>query len=149
MICVFISFSGLKYVITETFRNVKCSAERYQPIRFWSNKDTDCLLLKTKCNELGQIVYDSRSTDNNAACRCDYTRGYAFVSQPRNQCFCIPSEEECSCLIKQCPNNTTLSPGRYFLFADFFPSSKSDWNFCKLFCDDKETYFTYNRCNNI
>ncbi|CAC5398637.1 unnamed protein product [Mytilus coruscus] len=104
--------SGLKYVITGTFRNVVCSDGRYQPIRFWSNRDTDCLFSKTKCSEIGQLMHDNKSTENDATCRCDYTNGYAFVSQPINRCFCIPSQEDCSCYNKQCPDRSILSPGK-------------------------------------
>ncbi|CAC5379117.1 unnamed protein product [Mytilus coruscus] len=102
--------AGLKYVISGTFRNIRCSYGRYQPIRFWSNQNSVCINIKSQCIDIGQIIYDNRSTIFDATCRCDYTGGYAFVSEPRNQCFCIPSEEDCSCYIKQCPMNSTLSP---------------------------------------
>ncbi|XP_076071555.1 uncharacterized protein LOC143042935 [Mytilus galloprovincialis] len=102
--------AGLKYVISGTYRNVKCSEERYQPFTFWTNRSTYCLYLKSPCSETGQLVFDNTSTIGDSTCRCDYTRHYAFLSLPRNPCFCKPSVEDCSCYIKQCPNNTTLSP---------------------------------------
>ncbi|VDI74723.1 Hypothetical predicted protein [Mytilus galloprovincialis] len=102
--------AGLKYVISGTFRNVRCSEGRYQPVRFWSNQSSVCMNLKSKCNGFGEIVYNNISSINDATCRCDYTRGYAFVSKPRNKCFCVPLEEDCSCYIKECSTNTSLSP---------------------------------------
>ncbi|XP_071123926.1 uncharacterized protein [Mytilus edulis] len=101
---------GLKIVISGTFRNVRCSEERYQPITFLSNQSSDCLYLKSPCSDTGQITFKNLSTLTDSSCRCDYTRNYAFVSPPRNPCFCVPSVEDCSCYIKQCPYNTTLSP---------------------------------------
>lgn len=106
---------GLKYVISGTFRNVECSTGRYQPVRFWSNQNSDCLFSKSQCTGVGQIVHDNSSTIYDATCRCDYTIGYAFVSRTQNPCFCNPSEEDCSCYIKYCPANTTLSPSKYSL----------------------------------
>ncbi|CAG2210867.1 unnamed protein product [Mytilus edulis] len=109
--------AGLKYVISGTFRNVRCSDGRYQPVRFWSNQSSVCMNLKSECNYFGEIVYNNRSTIYDATCRCDYTRGYAFVSEPQNKCFCIPSEEDCSCYIKECSTNTSLSPVS-FIYVD-------------------------------
>lgn len=111
-LCIFL-LSGLKYVISGTFRNVECSYRRYQPIRFNSNENSDCLFSKSACNGIGQIVFDNRSTIVDATCRCDYSRGYVFVSKTQNPCFCTPSEEDCSCCITKCPNNTVLSSGNY------------------------------------
>ncbi|XP_071127700.1 uncharacterized protein [Mytilus edulis] len=102
--------AGLKYVISGTYRNVRCSDGRYQPVRFWSNQSSVCMNLKSECNGFGEIVYNNISSINDATCRCDYTRGYAFVSKPRNKCFCVPLEEDCSCYIKKCSTNTSLSP---------------------------------------
>lgn len=108
----FVFFVGLKIVISGTFRNVRCSEERYQPITFLSNQSSDCLYLKSPCGDTGQITFKDLSTITDSSCRCDYTRSYAFVSPPRNTCFCVPTVEDCSCYIKQCPYNTTLSPGK-------------------------------------
>lgn len=116
------SFIGLKYVITGILRNVVCSDGRYQPIKFWANQNNDCLYSKSQCNGIGQVVYDNRSTIYDATCSCDYIRGYAFVSEPRNKCFCTSSEEDCSCYIKQCPNYTILSPGKCLSIYIFYSS---------------------------
>ncbi|CAG2232371.1 unnamed protein product [Mytilus edulis] len=77
--------AGLKYVISGTFRNSQCIG-------------------------IGQFIYNNISTIYEATCGCDYKRGYAFVSKTRDPCFCLPSEEDCSCYIKECQTHTSLSP---------------------------------------
>ena len=93
-------FTGYKYVIVGSLNNVKCSAGRYQPFPFWSNGTSDCILLKSACSDKGEIL-----------CGCDNTQGFAFVTTPKNPCFCNPSEEDCSCYLKQCPDKRKLSSG--------------------------------------
>lgn len=110
--CFYYCVEGLKYVITGSFRNVKCSTGRYQPTQFWSNRDTDCLMSKTKCSDIGQIMHDNISTEHEATCRCNYNNGYAFVWKPIHQSYCTPSEEDCSCYNKQCQENSKLSSGK-------------------------------------
>lgn len=120
MYVYFISVQGLKYVITGTFRNVPCSDERYQPVIFLSNQRSNCLYSKSQCNEVGQIVFDNELSVMDSKCRCDNNRNFAFVSLTQNRRFCTPSEEDCTCYIKPCPNNTTLSLGKslfMFLFS--------------------------------
>ncbi|VDI79109.1 Hypothetical predicted protein, partial [Mytilus galloprovincialis] len=90
-----------------------CSLERFQPwpITYYTNVSTNCIFLKSKCNGEGQIVYGNGTRNSDTSCRCDYTLGYDFLTRPRNQCFCIPSEEDCSCYLKTCPDSTfMLSP---------------------------------------
>lgn len=60
------------------------------------------------CDDEGQIIHNPGSPSTDTACRCDYTKGYAFISSPANRCFCIPSEEDCSCFRVTC---IKLSPG--------------------------------------
>lgn len=119
---MYIFIAGLKFIISGSFRNVKCLDGRYQPFTFGSSQSSDCSYLKSNCTETGQIISDlaSNITDSigDSNCRCDYRRNFAFISPPRNPCFCIPSEEDCSCYITQCPNNTILSPGKsIYMFA--------------------------------
>ncbi|CAG2227756.1 TTN [Mytilus edulis] len=90
-----------------------CSFERYQPwpIKFYTNVSTNCIFLKSKCNEEGQVVYVNGNRNIDRSCRCDYTRGYDFLNKPQNPCFCEPSKEDCSCYLKTCPKATDkLSP---------------------------------------
>jgi hypothetical protein len=89
-----------------------CSSERYQPFKFWSNELSDCVYQKSLCSEIGQKIYDRRSTKEDSTCSCDYTKGYRFVTQPENIKYCIPSKEDCSCYLVQYADNTTLSPGK-------------------------------------
>lgn len=80
----------------KNFDRAKCNAERYQPIPFASNR-TDCIFQKSSCNEEGQVVCKHMSLDEDVACGCDYTKGYTFVTNTTNPCYCIPSIEDCSC----------------------------------------------------
>ncbi|CAG2235184.1 unnamed protein product [Mytilus edulis] len=91
-----------------------CSSRRFQPwpITFYTNVSTNCIFLKSICNEEGQLIYRKGNRNLDTSCRCDYTRGYNFLFKPRNSCFCVPSKEDCSCYLKKCPKSTDmLSPG--------------------------------------
>ncbi|CAC5390359.1 unnamed protein product [Mytilus coruscus] len=85
-----------------------CSSERYQPwpIKFYTNISTNCIFLKSVCNEEGQVVYGEGNRNTDTTCRCDYTSGYNFLVKPRHICFCVPSEEDCSCYLKTCPDSS-------------------------------------------
>ncbi|XP_071164677.1 uncharacterized protein [Mytilus edulis] len=104
------------YVLYEGGLNSKhCPDGQYQPMPYASNEDNKndkCLYLKTRCNGEGQLIHDiSEKPDKDRTCRCDYSRGYDFVYKPRNRCYCIPTEEDCSCYRKPCNNNSTqLTP---------------------------------------
>ncbi|XP_052089507.1 uncharacterized protein LOC127726240 [Mytilus californianus] len=100
---------GEKYVITGRLRNVDCSSERYQPFPLWSNVSGVCLFRKTLCEGEGQVVFDNGTLISDGACRCDYTNGYKFIQQPKQNCFCIPSAEDCSCYISKCAIGSILS----------------------------------------
>ncbi|VDI05208.1 Hypothetical predicted protein [Mytilus galloprovincialis] len=105
---------GRKHVLRGGLDADICSSERYQPwpITFYTNVSTNCIFRKSACNEEGLVVYDNGNRSTDITCRCDYTRGYDFIVKPRNRCFCVPSEEDCSCHLKMCPKTTDkLSPG--------------------------------------
>ncbi|CAC5405642.1 SRP54 [Mytilus coruscus] len=88
-----------------------CSEDRYQPFHIVSNRTVDCWYLKNNCMEEGQVLCDNRTGDLDRTCRCDYTKGYAFVQSPKNNFSCIPSEEDCSCYKKICRNGIhSLNP---------------------------------------
>lgn len=72
---------------------------------------SDCIFAKSICSEEGQLIYEDDSTKDDRACRCDHKKNYSFTKAPRNNCFCLPTEEDCSCNIKSCPVNQTLSAG--------------------------------------
>ncbi|CAG2237453.1 unnamed protein product [Mytilus edulis] len=45
----------------------------------------------------------------DSACRCDHIKGYAFVNNPKERCYCIPSDEDCTCYKKFCPPSYILT----------------------------------------
>ncbi|XP_076080196.1 uncharacterized protein LOC143051010 [Mytilus galloprovincialis] len=84
--------------------------KRYQPFQFQTNDSmSDCIYSKSICNGEGHIVYNDDSSKNDRTCRCDYKRNYSFIKTPRHVCYCLPSEEDCSCYIKSCPVNLTMT----------------------------------------
>ncbi|XP_052063861.1 uncharacterized protein LOC127703825 [Mytilus californianus] len=70
---------------------------------------TACVYEKSHCNEEGQVIYSDNSTKDDRACRCDYKKGYSFIKTPRNVCYCIPTEEDCSCYDTSYSTNSTIS----------------------------------------
>lgn len=105
-------FIGYKLVIAGNLDQRTCESTRYQPFRFSTNGMSTCVFEKTYCNEEGLIVFNNGSTKTDRQCRCDYTRGYDFISKPKHGCYCIPSMDDCSCYQKQCPQGFILSPGK-------------------------------------
>ncbi|CAG2212473.1 unnamed protein product [Mytilus edulis] len=104
---------GNKYVQRGQPDFTPCAKSRYQPFRLWSNVSGQCIFKKSQCVSDGQFLYNNGTTESDRSCRCDYTHGYVFINKPRHPCYCIPSEEDCSCYKKYCPNNRLLTPGRY------------------------------------
>lgn len=104
---------GSKRIFSGSFTRGNCSENRYQPVIFETNGSmSDCVLQKSICNEEGQIAYKDDSTKDDRKCRCDNENHYSFIKSPKNYWFCIPSEEDCSCYIKPCLVNYTLSSGK-------------------------------------
>ncbi|XP_052065932.1 uncharacterized protein LOC127705644 [Mytilus californianus] len=62
------------------------------------------------CSEPGQVRFNEGSTKVDKTCRCDFTKGYAFVSTTVNSCHCTPSTEDCSCFLQRCPVNYAITP---------------------------------------
>ncbi|VDI55554.1 Hypothetical predicted protein [Mytilus galloprovincialis] len=121
---------GRKHVLRGGLDADPCSSERFQPwpITFYTNVSTDCIFLKSICNEEGQVIYDHGNRNTDITCRCDYTRGYDFIVKPRNPCFCIPSEEDCSCHLKMCQDSRyVLSPG----YGCIHSNKNTSINLCK------------------
>ncbi|CAC5360366.1 unnamed protein product [Mytilus coruscus] len=81
-------------------KNTDCNLWRYQPFKFWSHELSQCLFQKSSCNELGQIMFNNSSASNDNVCRCDHIQGYAFLHIPKNHCYCIPTQEDCTCYKK-------------------------------------------------
>ncbi|CAG2192230.1 unnamed protein product [Mytilus edulis] len=104
---------GSKLVFQPLFNLAECDTGRYQPIVFTTHGNSDCIYSKSKCADEGQLVFSNDSSSTDTACRCDYRQGYAFVTRPKNRCFCNPSDADCSCYKSTC---TKLSAG-CFVFA--------------------------------
>lgn len=69
------------------------------------------------------MISTVRSTSKDTTCRCDYTRGYSFVLQPKHITNCVPSEEDCSCYIKPCPHGYILNTGTVLCCLVFYYST--------------------------
>lgn len=104
---------GYKLIIRGSRDGTPCDKKFYQPFKFWTNVTSNCLIRKSECTEEGQITYRNGSSISDTTCRCDYTKGYSFVTTPKDICFCIPSSEDCSCHQKPCQSNQYLTPGIY------------------------------------
>lgn len=108
-------FLGYKFIIRGNIDGIECQKKRFQPIKFWTNGSYNCLLQKTACIEQGQVIHDEGNSTSDGTCRCDYTRGFAFVSRPKQDCFCIPSLEDCSCIMNPCGTFQVMTPGNICL----------------------------------
>lgn len=106
------SFVGFKFVILGNPYKRKCNSMEYQPFTFSTNGSSTCILKKMHCSEEGQIIINNGSTTSNSQCRCDYTRGYDFITKPHDSCNCEPSMEDCLCYHKRCTIGFRLSPGK-------------------------------------
>lgn len=101
---------GHKSVVRGNLDGEVCAIERYQPFKFKTNGNSDCVYSKSLCKDEGQIIYHNGSTTVDTHCRCDHTKGFALLSKTKQTCFCIPSTEDCSCYKKECKRNYKLSP---------------------------------------
>ncbi|CAG2244763.1 unnamed protein product [Mytilus edulis] len=106
---------GYKIQIIGSFERVPCANDRFQPITFWTNSNL-CKFGKSVCTDEGQVLFSLGTAKTDSTCRCDYTKGYDFVVRPKSSCFCFPSEEDCSCYIRNCPSGFVLSPGNFCCF---------------------------------
>ncbi|XP_071164579.1 uncharacterized protein [Mytilus edulis] len=89
--------STAKFIFPKT-----CVSSRYQPRPLFTYERNECLYEKSSCTEEGQIIFRNGSATDDRTCRCDYTKGYAFISTPVNKCYCVPSKEDCSCYKIEC-----------------------------------------------
>lgn len=104
-------FLGYKYIISGNINGKSCEKNRFQPFKFGTNGNSECIFKKTTCNGEGQVIYGNGSSTTDISCRCDYTKGFAFVQKPRNVCYCNQYEEDCSCFKKLCYEKEILTPG--------------------------------------
>ncbi|XP_052075798.1 uncharacterized protein LOC127713869, partial [Mytilus californianus] len=96
--------------INGTLQGAPCENDFYQPFKFLSSGNSRCAYKKSYCNEEGQVIYGNGTQITDSVCRCDYTRGFNFIIRPKHRCYCVPSDEDCSCYSKICPYNYILSP---------------------------------------
>ncbi|CAC5393380.1 unnamed protein product [Mytilus coruscus] len=99
---------GHKYVFQPNLNKAKCSVTRYQPEIFETNGYSDCTYQKSLCNSLGQESYEYGNTTVDIKCMCNTDRGYAFVMNSKNQCYCNPSTDDCSCYLGINQYNKTI-----------------------------------------
>ncbi|CAC5398305.1 unnamed protein product [Mytilus coruscus] len=104
---------GYKFIIRGSLDGKPCNTNKFQPFKFWTNSSSDCVFKKTNCTEEGQVVFDKGNSTANRKCRCDYTSGYAFVTQPRHDCYCDPELEDCSCYVLTCRAKEVITPGSH------------------------------------
>ncbi|XP_052072196.1 uncharacterized protein LOC127710406 [Mytilus californianus] len=100
--------SGYKYVFQPNLNRATCSVTRYQPFIFDTIGHSDCTYQKSLCNSLGQETYENGNTAVDRKCICNTDRGYSFVKNLQNQCYCNPSTEDCSCYLGINPYNETV-----------------------------------------
>ncbi|XP_063428650.1 uncharacterized protein LOC134711743 [Mytilus trossulus] len=109
-----------------------CPWDHYQPFHVVSNLTVGCALQKTKCSGDGQVVYEDNDPESDTTCRCDYTKGYDFVKPPRHNCFCIPSQEDCTCYVKTCRNMLHVLDPEYNCVDEYNMSSYENNRQCLL-----------------
>ncbi|CAC5382882.1 unnamed protein product [Mytilus coruscus] len=90
--------------------NADCLEDTFQPTPYKSNTQCGCALMKSTCNDIGQVISTNGSTDKDRTCRCDYLKGYTYVTMPDDRCNCSPKGENCTCKLIECPNGSRLSP---------------------------------------
>ncbi|CAC5423001.1 GALNT [Mytilus coruscus] len=99
-----------KYVVSGNINGKPCDLGRFQPFKFKTDGNIRCVFQKSVCIEEGLVDFKNGTTVSDRICRCDYTRGYAFVTLPKNRCECVPSQEDCSCYRKSCKEKEILTP---------------------------------------
>ncbi|XP_071147417.1 uncharacterized protein [Mytilus edulis] len=99
---------GYKYVFQPNLNRAACSANRYQPFIFETVGYSDCTFKKSLCSSLGQETYANGDTRVDRKCICNTDRGYTFIMNSKNQCYCNPSTEDCSCYLGNNPYNETV-----------------------------------------
>ncbi|CAG2212359.1 unnamed protein product [Mytilus edulis] len=120
---------GYKQILLGGTTRKPCSEYRYQPFTFWTNGSSKCVYKKTSCSREGQVIYNNGTALSDRTCRCDYTNNYDFLVKPRNNCFCVPTVEDCSCYVKPCPVGSLLTP-------DYKCLAESKWKLSFFSCSE-------------
>jgi hypothetical protein len=112
VIHIFFIFSGKKRLRNPGINVEDCLNNRYQPFKITTYGNSDCVFLKSFCEEEGQVIVNNGTSSTDRSCRCDYTRGYVYVTPPSDICSCVPSSEDCSCYLKPCANDEKMTAGK-------------------------------------
>ena len=88
---------GERYILSGVRTTSPCPVGRFQPFALWANDSSQCLFVKSLCEEEGQIITSRGTTLSDQTCQCDFSYGYHFISEPKDLCGCVPSSEDCSC----------------------------------------------------
>lgn len=101
--------AGYKYVFEPNPNRDICSQSRFQPFIFNTTGYSDCVFLKSLCNSEGLKTHEDGTTRSDKTCTCNTEKGFNFVGNPTNKCFCNPSSEDCSCFHSSNSNNRNIS----------------------------------------
>ncbi|VDI22896.1 Hypothetical predicted protein, partial [Mytilus galloprovincialis] len=85
-----------------------CIHQEFQPFVILSSEVYKCAYTKDSCAEKGQVIFSNGTERTNRRCRCDYRKGFSFVIQPKQHCYCDPIQEDCSCFLVDCGYNKQL-----------------------------------------
>ncbi|XP_076072013.1 uncharacterized protein LOC143043718 [Mytilus galloprovincialis] len=100
---------GYKVIFRGSIDGDPCENNLYQPFKFNSSGNSGCVFKKSVCTEEGQVIYRNGTTQTDTVCRCDDSKGYAFIHRPHHRCYCVPSKEDCSCFFKKYSPDEFLS----------------------------------------
>lgn len=126
-------FLGLRAVLSGNLDLEKCSDKQFSPFIYWSNDSVKCPYQKSICADEGQVLFDNGSDSKDVKCVCDYRRGYQYIFKPKDECSCSPMNEDCSCILKRCLDDSfiltsgksivyTIHLIKYLLRSDFYTS---------------------------
>ncbi|CAC5358531.1 unnamed protein product [Mytilus coruscus] len=108
------SQKGRRVVFGPGISEKDCAESRFQPIKFTTHSFSDCIYAKSTCSEEGQVHVKNGSSFVDRSCRCDYRKGYDYITKPKefkDKCSCVPSLEDCSCYLTNCTGNSALTQG--------------------------------------
>lgn len=138
---------GYKYVFQPNPNRGVCKISRFQPFIFNTIGYSECAIIKSLCNSEGQTVYTDGTTKNDRTCTCDSEIGYNFVYNPKHECFCDPSSEDCSCYIGINQHNRTITTKGLIQIIDLKSKHKVNWYSCELVLKNIHTYRRTKGCH--
>ncbi|CAG2216774.1 unnamed protein product [Mytilus edulis] len=100
--------SGFRAVLSGNLDVEKCSDTYFAPFMYWSNDSVECPYQKSVCAEEGQVILDNGSEEEDVKCFCDYRQGYEYIFKPKHDCYCSPTDEDCTCFRKKCKDEGSI-----------------------------------------